>query len=77
MSSVFLHPASVLVIRGEPGGEDMGLSHPLHFIQDLAAGPGQAMAELKVPFDNPSWSCRTPAHFIPWPQPRLLRTGRL
>lgn len=32
VSSGSLPPTAVLVIRGEPSGEDTGFSHPLHFI---------------------------------------------
>lgn len=69
MSSVFLHPAAVLVIRGEPGGEDMGFSHPLHFIQDLATGPGQAVAEFKVPFAAPPGAATLQPTSFPGPSP--------
>lgn len=53
MMFVSLLPSAVLVIRGKRGSGGHGVLTPSRHYQDLAVGPGQAVAEHTVPFTAP------------------------
>lgn len=54
-------PTAVLVIRGEPSGEDTGFSHPSTLYGTWLQGLGQAVAELRCPLWLP---CPSPLHSL-------------